>query len=72
MQHDVRAGLADGADRDPAHALVSDVLADFEAEGVAIERQGGVRVVVRKEAGVNGEVHGHHASFGPGRALLDS
>jgi hypothetical protein len=54
-----------GADRDPAHpAAVSDVVADLEAEGVAVEGQGGLRVVVREEAGVDGDVHGGHASCG--------
>jgi len=38
------------ADPDPAHPAVSDVVADLEAEGVAIEGQGGVRVVMREEA----------------------
>ena len=56
------SGLADGADRDPAHPLVADVDADLEAEGVAVEGQGGVRVVVREEARVNGDVHGRHAN----------
>src|SRR5258708_494240 len=36
-QEDGRAGLAGGADRDPAHLAGSDVVADLEAEGVAIE-----------------------------------
>ena len=44
--------LVGGADRDPAHPVVSDVVADLEAEGVAIEGQGGVRVVMREEARV--------------------
>jgi hypothetical protein len=39
VQGDGRAGLADGTDRDPAHPLVSDVIADLEAEGVAVEGQ---------------------------------
>ena len=63
-QDDGRAGLVGGADRDPAHLAVSDVVADLEAEGVAVEGQGGVRVVVREEARVNGDVHGGHASCG--------
>ena len=41
-----------------------DVVADLEAEGVAVEGQGGLRVVVREEARVNGDVHGGHASCG--------
>ena len=43
---------------------VSDVVADLEAEGVAVEGQRGVRVVVREEARVNGDVHGGHARCG--------
>src|ERR687895_553192 len=38
--------------------------ADLEAEGVAVEGQGGVRVVVREEARVNGDVHGGHSRCG--------
>ena len=55
-----------GADRDPAHPAVSDVVADFETEGVPVEGQGCVRVVVREEGDVNGEVHGGHANRGAG------
>jgi hypothetical protein len=43
---------------------VSDVVANLEAEGVAMEGQGCVRVVVREEARVNGEIHGGHSSCG--------
>ena len=43
---------------------VFDVVADLEAEGVAVEGQGGVRVVVREVGRVNGDVHGGHASCG--------
>src|SRR5680860_383008 len=64
VQDDGRAELVGGADRDPAHPLVSDVVADLEAEGVAVEGQGGVRVVVRKEARVNGDVHGSQTRCG--------
>src|SRR5919199_5194693 len=64
MQDDGRAGLVGGADGDPAHPAVADVVADLEAEGVAIEGQRGVRVVVWEEARVNGDVHGGHASWG--------
>src|SRR5712671_2661835 len=59
-----RAGLVGGADRDPAHPAVCDVVADLEAEGVAIEGQGCVRVVMREEGRVNGDVHGGHSSCG--------
>src|SRR5487761_1341039 len=63
-QEDGRAGLAGGADRDPAHLALSNVAADLEAEGVAIEGQGCVRVVVREGTRVNGDVHGGQASCG--------
>jgi len=43
---------------------VSDIIADLEAEGVAIEGQRCVRVGVREEGRVNGEVHGGHARTG--------
>jgi hypothetical protein len=36
---------------------VLDVVADLEAEGIAVEGQRGLRVVVREEAGVDGDVH---------------
>src|SRR5262249_45092801 len=64
MQDDGRAGLAGGADRDPALRAVSDILADLEAEGVAIEGEGGVRVVVWEEGPVNCDIHTGHASCG--------
>src|SRR5271165_786189 len=64
-QEDGRAGLAGGADRDPAHLALADIAADLEAEGVAIEGQGGVRVVMWEEARVNRDVHGGHTSCGP-------
>ena len=64
VQDDGRAGLVGGADRDPAHPVVPDVVADLEAERVAVEGQRGVRVVVREEARVNGDVHGGHARCG--------
>ena len=50
VQDDRGVGLVGGADRDPVHPAVPDVVADLEAEGVAVEGQGGVRVVVREEA----------------------
>src|ERR1700726_4749749 len=59
-----RAGSPAGAARDPALPAVSDVVADLEAEGVAIEGQGCIRVVLREEGRVNGEVHDGHASCG--------
>ena len=48
-------------DRNPTHLAASDVEADLEAEGVAVEREGFFRVVEREHAGVNGDVHGAHA-----------
>ena len=42
--------------------FVPDVVAELEAERVAVEGQGGVGVVVREEAGVNVDVHDGHAS----------
>src|SRR6266487_4051385 len=63
-QEDGRAGLVFRADRDPAHLAGSDVVADLEAENVAVEGQGGVRVVMREEARVDGDVHGGHTRCG--------
>src|SRR6185295_17292735 len=59
-----RAGLVGGADRDPAQPVVPHVVADLETEGVAIEGQGGLRVVVREEARVNADVHAGQATCG--------
>ena len=64
VEDDGRAGLAGRADRDPAKPAVVDVVADLEAEGVAIEGQGGVRVVVGEVGLGDGDVHGGHASCG--------
>src|SRR5580704_11139128 len=44
----------------------SDVVADLEPEGVAVEGQGCVRVVVREEGRLNGDVHGVHRRCGSG------
>ena len=54
-------GLVGGADRDPAHPVVADVVADLEAEDVPVEGQRGVRVVCGRKAEANGDVHGGHA-----------
>src|SRR3954451_23483128 len=62
VQDDRRAGLVRGPERDPVHAAVLDVAADLEPEGVAVEGQRGLRVVVREQGRVDGEVHGPHAS----------
>src|SRR4051812_13466267 len=40
VQDDGRAGLADGADRDPVHPVVADLVPDLEAERVAVEGEG--------------------------------
>src|ERR1700682_2505655 len=64
VEDDGRAGLAGGADSDPVHPAVFDVGADLESEGVAIESQGGVRVLMGEEGRVNGDVHGGHARCG--------
>src|SRR4051812_22030373 len=72
IQDDGGAGLVGRADRDPVHSAVFDVVADLEAEGVAIEPQGGVRVVVREEGLVDRDVHGGQARSGSAPALLDS
>src|SRR5918998_3531336 len=63
VQDDGRAGLAGRADRDPAHPAVPDVAPDLEAQSVSVEGQGGVRVVVREEARVDGYVHAHRVSI---------
>src|SRR6478735_11357152 len=64
VQDDGRIRLADWSDRDPAHALVADVVADLETESVPVEGQSGVGIVLRQEARVNGDIHGGHASCG--------
>src|SRR3954452_19739847 len=64
IQDDRRAGLVGGTDRDPAHAAVVDLVADLEAEGVAIEGHRRVRIVVWEEGREDRDVHGGHASCG--------
>ena len=54
-------GWPGGTDGDPVQAPVLDVVADLEAEDVAVEGQRRLRVVVREEAVVDAEVHGDHA-----------
>ena len=49
-------------DYSPADPAVSDVVADFEAEDVAVEGKRCVRVSVREEGLVNRQVHGDQAS----------
>ena len=65
-------GWTGGADGDPVHPAVFDVVADLEAERVAIEGQGCVRIVVREVGRVNDDVHDGHVSCGSVTALLDS
>jgi hypothetical protein len=55
-----RATLACGADRDPAQAAVSDVMADL----IAVAVQDGVPVVMHAEGRVNADVHDGQASCG--------
>ena len=50
VQDDRGVGLVGRADGDPVHPVVADVVADLEAEDVAVEGQGSVRIVVREEA----------------------
>lgn len=61
VQDDGRRRLSGRPHRDPAHAVVANVIADLEAKDVAVERQRSVRVVVREEAGVDADVHGGRA-----------
>jgi hypothetical protein len=56
-QDDRDAGLGGGADGDPAEALGGDVVAQFEAEGVAVEGQCDVGVMDLDEAPGNSEIH---------------
>src|SRR3954454_19440720 len=72
VQDDRGAGLVGRADRDPVHPAVLDVASDLEAEGVAVEGQGRVGVVVREEGRVDGDVHGGHVRCRSRPALLDS
>src|SRR5215218_531624 len=72
VEDDGRAQLRGGSDRDPPHPVVTDVVADLEAEDVAIEGQRCVGVVVREEGRVDGDVHVRDAKTGSVIALLDS
>src|SRR5690606_33470746 len=64
LQDDGRAGLALRTDRDPAHTVVPDVVADLEPETVPIEGHGGVGIVMGQETRMNADVHGLHATCG--------
>src|SRR5438067_11499523 len=64
VKDDRRARLVGRADRDPPHPAVSDIIADLEAEVVAIEGQRCVRVGMREESRVNSEVYGGHTKTG--------
>jgi hypothetical protein len=57
---------------DPAHPAVSEVVADLEAEGVAVEGQGCVRVVMRQEGRVMVMSMAVSLVAAPWPALLDS
>ena len=58
------------ADGDPVQPAVLDVAADFEAERVAVEGQGSVRVVVGEVGLMNGDVHVGHAKSACGPRFL--
>src|SRR5262249_8526341 len=60
-QDDGSIGLACRADRDPAKSAVPDVLSDLETEGVPVEGNRRVRVVLGKEARVYYDVHAGHS-----------
>ena len=60
-QHDVHIGPARGADGDPAHGVAADVLADLEAQRIAVEGQGLLGIFVGKETRVDRDVHAVHA-----------
>ena len=62
-------GWSGGAEGDPVHPVVLDVVADLEAERVAVEGHGRVRIVLREEARVNGDGHGGHARCGWNRCF---
>src|SRR5580704_19013555 len=64
MQDDGHAGLVGGTHSDPAKPSVPDVVADLETENVPVEGQRSVRVRMREECPVDGDVHG-------GSAILD-
>ena len=61
-QDDRHARLIGRADGVPVQPAVLDLVAHLEPEHVTVEGQGGVGVVVREKGGVNGDVHGGHAS----------
>ena len=48
IQHDVDIRLVRRTDRDPAHLVATDVEANLETEGVAVEGKGFFRVFVRR------------------------
>lgn len=61
VQHEGGAGLAHRPDGDPAQLLVADIVADLEAQDVAVETQSGLGIGVRQEGMVNGDAHIPHA-----------
>ena len=72
VQDDRRAGLVRGPTVIQCIPPYLDVVADLETEGIPVEGKRGVRVIVREEARVDGDVHDGHANCGSGQALLDS
>ena len=71
-EDDRDAGLGGGADGDPAEVVAGDVVAQLEAERVAVEGQREVRVVDEDEARGKREVHARNARERAPRALLRS
>jgi hypothetical protein len=73
VEDDRGAGLVGRPDRDPVHPAVLDDVAHLEPERVPVERERGVRVLVRKHGLVDGDgVHGGQARRWPRPMLLDS
>ena len=72
IQDDRGIGLISGADREPVHPAVLDVVADLEPEGVAIEGERRLWIVVREHGCVDVDVHGGDPRRGSAPALLDS
>ena len=71
-EDDRDAGLRGGADGDPAEAVAGDVVAQFEAERVAVEGQCEVGVMDLDEALGESEIHARNAREPAPRALLRS
>ena len=71
-EHEVDVGLLRRPDREPVHAVVADVVAQLEAERVAVEGDGGITVRVREERVVDADVHALNARRRRTTVLLDS